>query len=176
MSELQLSSPEIPSTFSEVKFDVHKLVEVEPAIETAAKQAIVSVWKRHMNEPVSVDLTFASHMTVDLDDGTTDSVNSAYSAEGDKIYIAIDTMKERHPADRLDFLVFLQAAHEARHLVQEKMGDPAPHSGSTIANGVYLDDRHEDEAWQSAIDAFSGIYPDFPLTFSVGSNTYSTHH
>lgn len=172
----ELSSQETLSTYPEVKFDVHKLIDVEPEIEIVAQQAITSVWKKHMKEPVSVDLIFASHITIDLDDGTEDSVNSVFNPEGDKILIAIDTMKERHSSGLLDFLVVLQAAHEARHLVQKKMGDPAPHSGSTIANGTYLDDRHEDEAWQSAIDAFSNIYPELPFEFSVGSITYSTHH
>jgi hypothetical protein len=173
---LESTSPEIPPTRSEVKFDVHKLIEVEPAIETVTRQAIADVWEKNMKEPVSVDLTFASHITVPLDNGTTESVNSIFSPEGDKILIAIDTIKERHPADLLGFLVVLHAAHEARHLVQEKMGDPGPHSGSTMENGTYLEDRHEHEAWQSAIDTFSDFYPESPFTFSVGSNTYSTHH
>jgi len=172
----ELSSPEMLSTYPEVRFDVYKLVEVEPTIETAAQQAITSVWKKHMKEPVSVELIFASHLVIDLDDGTKDTVNSAFNPEGDKILIAIDTITERHSAGLLDYLVVLQAAHEARRLVQKKIGDPAPHSGTTMANGTYLEDRHEDEAWQSAIDAFSDIYPELLFEFSVGSNNYSTHH
>jgi hypothetical protein len=149
----EIVSPEILTRQPDVRFNIQKLIEVDPSVQSVAEQAITAIWKKYSKEPVVVNLTFASHVTTELDNGILDSFNSAYDPVEKRILIAVDTIKERHPDVSVELLVVLQAGHEARHLVQQMLGDPAPDSRTTIASGDYFDDRHENEAWQSAIDA-----------------------
>lgn len=159
---------------SDIQFNVVKLVEVDPVIQGLAETAIAAVWRQHMSEPTSVSLTFADEIQLQMPDGGSEPVNSLYQCDTDTINIAIGTLRERHPEASLGSLVVLHAGHEARHKVQVAMGDIPPDSNQGMQDGSYVDGRHEIEAWESSIDAFSAVYPNQTISFSVGSRLYST--
>lgn len=156
-----------------VQFNVAKLVEVDPAIQTLAELAITAVWQHHVTEPTAVNLTFANRIVLEMPDGGTELVNSLYQGDTDTINIALGTLQERHPDTSLGIMTVLHAGHEARRKVQAAISDAPPDSNQGIVDGTYTDSRHEVEAWESAVQAFSAVYPGELVSFPVGSQIYS---
>ncbi len=171
MSVLAISREKAP--LLGVQFDVVKLIEVEPALQSAAESAITAVWRRHMNEPTSVNLSFASAVILQLPNGTTEPVEALYQGDTDTIMIALGTLREHYPEAPLEVVTSLYAAHEARHKVHYAIGDIPPDRNEGTTSDAYLASRHEVEAWESAMDAFSDIYPYTLIDLSLGSRTYT---
>lgn len=158
---------------SDIQFNVVKLVEVDSVTQGLAETAITAVWRLHMSGPATVNLRFADRISLELPDGSKESVNALYQRHTDTINIALGTLQERYPKSPLGAMVVLHAGHEARHKVQVAMGDIPPDADRAILGGTYMDGRHEIEAWESAVDAFSAVYPGQTVSFPVGSRIYS---
>jgi hypothetical protein len=154
--------------------EVTKTVEVAPEVVSAARHAVEIVWGANMQDPASVELVFCGQVILNLADGRQVDVAASYGPETNTILIGMDTIRDQHPDGDLTGLAFLHAAHETRHKVQTLKGDRPPASSDTMAEGTYRDSRHEDEAWQSAIQAWAEWRPEMPISFTVGARTYSS--
>jgi len=161
------------STPADIKINVLRLIEVDPVVQADTEAAIAAVWQRHMNVPASVNLTFAHSIVLKMLDGSVTAVNSFYQWGTDTIMIALGTLQERHRSEPLEHMAVLHAGHEARHKVQVALDNTPPDANAVIAYDRYTDSQHEVEAWESAIQAFSHVYPEQPVNFQVGSRVYS---
>jgi hypothetical protein len=175
MSEVLLSGLETEQPLPLVQFNISRLVEVAPVVETATQAAVTAVWKRHIDEPTSVNLIFAETIRLGLPNGGSTLVNAEYDKGTDTIVIALGTLQERHPELPLEAAAVLHAGHETRHKVQTLLGDAPSDSNHLMLEGAYTDSRHEVEAWQSAVEAYSDVYPGKWISFAVGQHTYSNH-
>lgn len=155
----------------EILIMVEDLVDVDPGVQAAAEHAITTVWQAHMREPTVIKLRFCSGISLELDDGKIAPIASLYEPQDNTISIAIGTIIESHGNSGQQVMARVYAAHEARHAVQQATGDPAPATSTTWANGTYVDSRHEVEAWESSVEAFTAI--GVWIEFTVGERTYS---
>lgn len=163
--------PDINKEPAGILITVENLVDVEPGVQAAAEHAIATVWEAHTKEPTVIKLRFCSGINLELDDGRTVSVASLYEPRENTISIAIGTIRESHGDSGERVMARVYAAHEARHAVQQAIGDPAPATSTTWANGTYVDSRHEVEAWESSVAAFTAI--GVWIEFTVGERNYS---
>lgn len=155
-----------------LNFNIIKTVEVDPDLEAIARAAIAAVWAAEMGTPASVTVAFTERLILSMH-GREAAVGSHYVDSTDTISIALQTLRDQHPGEELGLYVLLHAAHEARHKVHFAIGDEPPPSAHSMSDGSYVDSRHEDEAWQSATQAYSALYAGRWITFTVGSRLYS---
>jgi hypothetical protein len=120
-----------------------------------------------------VNIVFTGRVIQDLDDGRKESLNANYVSEEDRIMIALDTISARHGGSPLEMMTALFVAHEAQHKVQVYRGETPNPSHETMADGVYYDDPHEIDAWDSAFRSFNRPYPGTQYSFTIGPRTYS---
>lgn len=156
-----------------VRFNLSKLIEVAPRVEAATRAAVIAVWMRHVNEPTSVNLTFADTITYYLPDGTSKLVDGLYQKDTDTISIALGSLQRHHPELSLEMASVLQAGHEARHKVQAFLGNDPPDFSHYMTGEDYSNSPHEVEGWQSAVEAMTDIYPGVSVNFTIGQHTYS---
>lgn len=155
------------------EFNVQRLVEVKPSVVRAAKRAISMVWKKHVGQPESFDIVFASKI-YNPKTGEDTGWSVEYNPDEDKFSFAMDTIKERMEFGLPDDgTILLLSAHEATHKVQFQRGDPPRPSPKTKEMDEYYDDnKHEAEAWKEAAHVIKAVYPNSSGGFTVGKRRF----
>ena len=75
-------------------FNSKELTRVEPKVKTAIQSAISMVWNKHVGEPISFNVVYASRIT-DPKTGQPINWSSEYDPDSDSFKFALDTIPER---------------------------------------------------------------------------------
>ncbi len=165
---------EIKEAQGQQEFSVQRLVEVKPDVIQAAERAISMVWNKHVGQPESFHLVFASRIynpKTSKDTGW----SAEYNPDEDRFSFAIDTIRERMKFGLPDDgTMLILSAHEATHKVQFRRGDPPRPSPKTKEmDEYYNDDEHEVEAWKEAAHVIKAVFPNSSGGFTVGKRRFA---
>lgn len=169
-------SPRIPSRIetkpAEVKFEIKRLIEVDPVLVKAMKEAMTALWQKHVKTPVKLKLYLAAFM-FDKETGQKKDITCQYTPSDDSFYFAFDHIKETVSLGvPLMPMVFLLSAHEVMHKIQFHRGDKPKLYDEFPNKEAYLNDQFEVEAWEEAIKILVEIYPTASGEFYVGTKRY----
>jgi len=127
------------------------------------------------NDPSLPSLVFVPSITFETATGKM-SVEGMYGGpKDDTVYIASGSIREKFPPEQVNPITLIIAAHETRHRVQVRIfGEKTACAAGLLAAGAYADDRHEVDAWETAMRIFEGAYPHTPTSIGIGGRQYAT--
>jgi len=154
-----------------MEFRISDFAETPRSAIEAAKIAITSVWQEAALPPDMVSLHFLERPSMQTDAGIRFPC-TVFNPGKNIIYFGMYTIAQNMPPGPLEAQVFLGAAHEARHKVQAARGETLSDSGDGMADNSYYHSRHEFEANDAAVRAFSRHYPHLNWKLSLGIKSY----
>lgn len=140
-------------------FEVINMAKVSTEVVESAKKAVSMVWDKNVNNSTKLNLVFCTHLTDSY--GKDIDLAGQYDPASDKIILAVDSesynsIKGVGLDDKA--AAVLMSAHETMHKVQFHRGEVLKPSELDKPD-KYINDIHEQEAWNEALHVFKKLYP-----------------
>lgn len=153
--------------------EIRDMVQTDPKVIEAARVAVTMVLQENLGSVGDLTLVF-----VDRINNPVTNILMPYPAEtfpdGKTIVLAMgspfmkDWIQNFGPISSM----LLMSAHEAKHVVQIRQGDPPPFSASLSAED-YTNEPHEIDAWNEALHLFKKIRTEASGSFVTSGRKFT---